>query len=119
MGPSQQKRNRQFGELAALVQAVAETNVVVCGDFNDTPWSPSFKQFRGDTRLRDARDGFGYQASWPSKLGLVGIPIDHVMASDTIAVVGCETRFTTADSDHAMVTTVFQIPPETQAAAAE
>lgn len=61
-------------------------HVVVVGDLNTTPYSPTFKNFIEATGLRDSRDGFGYQSTWPANLLPFRIPIDHILISDSITV---------------------------------
>ena len=78
-------RNEQLsltaGELTAL-----DGPLVVAGDLNITPWSPFFRRFLRRTGLRDSRRGFGVQPTWPSRYGMAGIPIDHILVSDEISV---------------------------------
>ena len=55
--------------------------VVVIGNLGATRWSVVSRNMLGDTELRDATEGSGYLATWPtSDLGIVGrwigIPID-------------------------------------------
>lgn len=63
---------------------------IFAGDLNATPWSPVLVDLLRRTGLRDSRTGFGLQASWPSGLGIVGgllgIPIDHLLHDDAVAV---------------------------------
>jgi endonuclease/exonuclease/phosphatase (EEP) superfamily protein YafD len=93
-----QLRNEQFAALAKL--CAEETGpVVVLGDLNSTSWSAHFFTLLDGTRLRDSRQGFGVQPSWPAWSPLVRIPIDHCLVSPEIAVRG---RFIGRDvgSDH-------------------
>ena len=60
--------------------------VVLCGDFNATPWSYAFRDLLSVARLRDGRQGHGFKATWPQGNPLLSIPIDHVLVSETIAV---------------------------------
>ena len=76
---------RQLASLAALARAPGPT--VVVGDLNLTPWSRRLRRLREAAGLRDSRGAFAYHASWPSALGPLGIPIDHVLVSADVAVV--------------------------------
>ncbi|MGZ4676890.1 MAG: endonuclease/exonuclease/phosphatase family protein [Acidimicrobiia bacterium] len=58
---------------------------VVMGDFNATPWSPSFRRLVHDGRLFDSLDGFGLQVSWPESNLLLRIPIDHALLGPALA----------------------------------
>lgn len=51
--------------------------VIVAGDMNATPWTRSFEQLLDDGALDDSTHGFGYQASFPARLGPLGVPIDQ------------------------------------------
>lgn len=52
----------------------------VLGDLNATPWSPRFRDLVAAAGLRQARRGFGLQASWgPRPLPWALLPIDHVL----------------------------------------
>jgi endonuclease/exonuclease/phosphatase (EEP) superfamily protein YafD len=58
---------------------------VVEGDFNATPWSPSFHRLVHDGRLSNSLDGFGLQVSWPESNVLLRIPIDHALLGPGLA----------------------------------
>lgn len=61
-------------------------HLIVVGDLNTTPYSPTFKEFLNYTGLRDSRAGFGIQGSWPSFLPPLWIPIDHILVSEDFMV---------------------------------
>ena len=58
---------------------------IIEGDFNATPWSPSFKRLVDDGRLINSLDGFGLQVSWPESNVLLRIPIDHALLGPGLA----------------------------------
>jgi endonuclease/exonuclease/phosphatase (EEP) superfamily protein YafD len=58
---------------------------IVLGDFNVTPWSPSFGRLVRDGRLTNSLDGFGIQVSWPESNPLIRIPIDHALIGPGLA----------------------------------
>jgi endonuclease/exonuclease/phosphatase (EEP) superfamily protein YafD len=78
-------QERQLAAVAERVRSVEEP-LVVMGDFNTTPWSRLFAGLVGRTGLCDSRAGFGIQASFPSDMPVVRIPIDHLLASCSIGV---------------------------------
>ncbi|MEZ5565502.1 MAG: endonuclease/exonuclease/phosphatase family protein [Gammaproteobacteria bacterium] len=86
------QRNRQFKVLAARI-AAADPNLpkIVAGDFNATPWSPYFRDFRQASGLRDARLPFGLHVTWPTWPIPAWIPIDHCMVSAGIVVTEVKT----------------------------
>jgi endonuclease/exonuclease/phosphatase (EEP) superfamily protein YafD len=58
---------------------------IVEGDFNATPWSPSFHHLVHDGHLTNSLDGFGLQVSWPESNVLMRIPIDHALLGPGLA----------------------------------
>lgn len=81
--------------LDAAGQAATESeSFILMGDFNLTPWTPTFRKLPGK-RAGDPR----FEQTWPTKLGPLGIPIDHIMFSDDLELV--EARVLPAvGSDH-------------------
>lgn len=72
-------RQEQLDVLARLADEMGP-HAIVAGDLNLVPWASSFRGLQSEGRLRDSRDGFGVQASWPSWLPApMRIPIDHVL----------------------------------------
>jgi endonuclease/exonuclease/phosphatase (EEP) superfamily protein YafD len=70
--------------LSGLIRALPAPLVLV-GDFNLSPWSQRFQQFAAGSSLRRADATWG---TWPTILGPLGIPVDHVLLSaDTRATV--------------------------------
>lgn len=55
------------------------------GDFNATPWSPSFHRLAHEGRLFNSLDGFGLQVSWPESNLALRIPIDHALLGPGLA----------------------------------
>lgn len=97
-GDFAQMRNRQLGELATLARASGEP-LVVCGDFNLTPYSPFFGGFREQSGLTEARRGKGIAMSWPSFMPLLGVPIDHCFIGEPVSARSVE-RLERTGSDH-------------------
>lgn len=86
-GKPEHNRTRQtyLDNIAQAVRQLAGP-VVVLGDFNATPFSPVLTGMADAAGLRNAAEGFGYLATWPSSMGLLGIPIDQVFVSREFAV---------------------------------
>jgi len=78
-------RNKQFRELAKFVSG-QDDSIILLGDLNVTPWSPFFIQFLRSTGLRDSREGFGLQPTWPAGFAPMWIPIDHILVSPNVIV---------------------------------
>lgn len=79
-------RNRH---LRALAESAARTSgpLIVLGDLNVTPWSPHFRDVLARSGLRDSRQGFGIQPTWPEQSPALLIPIDHALVSPEVAVI--------------------------------
>lgn len=108
-GPSTARaRNSQLDGLAAFARQIEES-LLVCGDFNLTPYSPFFDRFSVDANLSDVRRGTGIGLTWPSFMPLLGIPIDHCLIRGPIEVESVD-RLDQIGSDHypVQVTLVWQ-----------
>ncbi|WP_405227561.1 endonuclease/exonuclease/phosphatase family protein [Lentisalinibacter sediminis] len=70
------ERNAQLAALADLVRESRDATLV-CGDFNDTPFSASFRAFMTRAGVANAAAGQGYPATFPAGWLPVWIPIDH------------------------------------------
>lgn len=79
-------RNRQLDSAARWIERLPAPRVVL-GDLNSTSSSPMFRDFMLQTGLRDSRDGFGWQPTWPTGSLLLRIPIDHVLVEPGLVVV--------------------------------
>ena len=55
---------------------------ILMGDFNTTPWSAAFRDLPGK-RAGDPR----FSATWPTFFPVMGISIDHILASDNLELV--------------------------------
>ena len=78
-------RNEQLSSLSEYIRNI-ETPVIVLGDLNTTPWSLHFRDLLKQSGLRDSCRGYGIQATWPSFLFLLRIPIDHCLYSSEITI---------------------------------
>jgi endonuclease/exonuclease/phosphatase (EEP) superfamily protein YafD len=88
-------------ELALLAERSAGVAgpLVVAGDFNITPYSPLFDDWRARSGLTDTRRNRTPSASWPTGLPIFGIPIDHVAVSSEFAILS-HRRLPDFGSDH-------------------
>lgn len=84
-GAALNTRDLQLENIGAFIRK-SEIPTILCGDLNATSWSYSFKNLIKGTGLRDSRQGLGVQPSWPNGLGLMMIPIDHVLVDPRISV---------------------------------
>jgi len=80
-----ENRDQQLTEVAKFISHQADP-ILLLGDLNTSPWSPIFKDFLRGAGLRDSREGFGLQPSWPTWFPPAWIPIDHVLVSSNVTV---------------------------------
>ena len=78
-------RNHQLAELARHA-ALHEGEVLMVGDLNTSPWSPTFRDLLRDSGLRDGRIGHGIQPTWPALFPPLWTPIDHCLVSRGLRV---------------------------------
>jgi len=76
-------RNRQMEH---LLGRAPESAFVACGDWNMTPWSAWYRKLRA-AGLHDGDTGNRLLPTWPARLGWLGIPIDHCLASRDVHIV--------------------------------
>lgn len=85
LGPhSSTVRNRQLGAIARLAREPGPPLAVV-GDFNVTPFSPHFARLLREGGLRNCANGAALAPTWPARVPLFFIRIDHCLASDGLS----------------------------------
>jgi endonuclease/exonuclease/phosphatase (EEP) superfamily protein YafD len=102
------ERNAQLVSLAARARQTSPPMILV-GDLNVTMWSPYYRRLVDDSGLKDARKGFGVQATWPTFLPFMKIPLDHCLVSPTIQVKDFK-RGSPVGSDHLPIIADLVIP---------
>nr|WP_210407508.1 endonuclease/exonuclease/phosphatase family protein [Hydrocoleum sp. CS-953] len=107
-----QVRNQELKVLGNYVSKL-ESPVIVVGDFNTSIWSPYYQKFVQKTGLRNGRNGFGIQPSWPTNLPLLYIPIDHCLVSPEIQVLNSQIG-KNLGSDHLPLITDVAIPQKSE-----
>lgn len=93
-----EQRNAQLQALATLANERREP-LIVFGDFNLSPYSPYFRAWLSEARLRDTLLGRGLDFSWPGYFVPLGIPIDHFAVSQEFSVL-TRRRLENFGSDH-------------------
>ncbi len=85
--------------------------MILVGDLNATPWSHEFYRIKSGLGLKDSRQGFGLQGTWPASLdvGLFRLPIDHGLLSPEIKVMS-RTVGPDIGSDHLPVLLKVALP---------
>jgi len=102
-------RNRQLATIGGFVENL-EGPLLIAGDFNCTTWSCHLQGLMKQTGLRDSRQGFGIQATWPSWPNCfpIRIPIDQIFVSSEIRVIDRRVGQLTG-SDHLPIILDFSI----------
>jgi endonuclease/exonuclease/phosphatase (EEP) superfamily protein YafD len=96
---------QEFNALSQWSQtALAQKqDLVVMGDFNDTPWSGRFLQLLVASGLHLAKPGLGVYPTWHTSLPrFLQIPIDHCLLSPSLAAHRYSVG-TKINSDHAPI----------------
>ena len=79
-------RDQQLMALPTLLKGWSGP-VILLGDLNTTPWSPTFRAVLRETNLLDSGRGLGLQTTWPANLFPLRIAIDHCLLSRDLGVV--------------------------------
>jgi endonuclease/exonuclease/phosphatase (EEP) superfamily protein YafD len=85
-------RNKMMATAAACLESLPGPKICI-GDLNTSLWSPYYHGFTTQTKLVNARVGFGLLPSWPTFLGVhwLMIPIDHCLISKDVRVIRAQT----------------------------
>ena len=90
------KLGRNFRVRAAQADSIAgiihdgTPRVIVCGDFNDTPMSYTYRQLRGDLKDAFCEKGRGIIFTYRGLLGV--FRIDYLFHSNDLATVGYDSE---------------------------
>ena len=103
------------GELLLVAKTLdpAAGSVVVMGDLNDVPWSPSLRLFQKVSGLLDPRIGRGLFNTFHSGIPPLRWPLDHVFCSGDFTLVSFD-RLGHVGSDHFPIQVVLQHTPRAQ-----
>ena len=97
-------------QLAALAQQIqAQPVSILAGDFNTTPYARTFKALLHATGLHHASSGFALQGTWPLRLNILSIPIDHVLHTKDIVTTDTDVLWNTG-SDHGALVVDLLVP---------
>ena len=109
-------RNEVLAAATTCMQGLPDPKICV-GDLNTSLWSPFYQDFARQTKLINARKGFGLLPSWPTFMGFkwLMIPIDHFLVSSDIRIVSVRTG-ERIGSDHLPLLVELEINGPTQGA---
>ena len=107
-GPSRSRIRDENLLYAAHDLAQFESRIMV-GDFNMTPWSPTFRKVLQVGKLKDSSIGFGVSPTWfKVDFFMCGLKIDHILCSPDLVPIDYQVS-PDFGSDHRAVTTVFHM----------
>jgi len=79
------KQRMQVRYLVSAMPAFAQRRFLMAGDFNATPWTYQYQRLVRHLHLKNTRQGYGLQPSWPApNPAWLMIPIDHVLTSGDV-----------------------------------
>lgn len=87
LSPSAVRRDKEIVARLAAHNKNCTHDLIMCGDFNATPWSHFFHEIISTGDFIDSERGFGPQLSWPSIFAPLSIPIDHCLVTPRLRVV--------------------------------
>ena len=93
-------RDRELVKIARQVANSGEKEpIIVTGDLNDVAWSPTTRQFRRISKLKDPRIGRGAFNTFHAAYPFLRWPLDHIFHSEHF-MLGSIQRLPSIDSDH-------------------
>jgi endonuclease/exonuclease/phosphatase (EEP) superfamily protein YafD len=101
-------RDAQLEAMGRRLAATTGPRLVV-GDLNATPWSTPMARLLEQTGLEVAGGPLGPRGTWPSRLPLLRLPIDHVLHDPEVWVVRHELG-PAVGSDHRPVAVDLRLP---------
>lgn len=106
------KRDAFINVFAQSVRRLREPTIV-CGDFNASPWTKSYREFAVVSRLKDSQEAMGLKRTWISASSVVAIPLDFCFIPDSWRVLRHEV-VVLPGSDHYGVLLEVARPTEEQ-----
>jgi endonuclease/exonuclease/phosphatase (EEP) superfamily protein YafD len=103
--PHSRAQFTQIKAMGAEIDRVVGPHVVM-GDFNSTPFSRVTQTFANDTGMTQLTS----LPSWPARLGLPQISIDHIFASAGVRALSTESIGENAGSDHFPIFMTLAVP---------
>jgi len=110
-GRDHQDRKLQYLQLAYFFTQVPEGELLVCGDFNTTPWSYFYRLLTARVEVKSAMREFGLHPTYPVNWPVAAIPIDNCIHTDGIIVKALR-RGESMGSDHYSLLVEFDLKPK-------
>jgi endonuclease/exonuclease/phosphatase family metal-dependent hydrolase len=100
-------RGAQARKVKEFIERSQPMKIIVCGDFNDTPLSYTYKTIAQQLTDTFIAAGNGYRYTFNGFFKL--LPIDYILASKHFNVLSYEADYTMGFSDHYPVITRMRI----------
>jgi endonuclease/exonuclease/phosphatase (EEP) superfamily protein YafD len=84
-----QQRNALLDQVSQQIQTHSQQPdrfQIVVGDLNTSVWSPFYQDFVRRSRLKNTRQGFGIEPTWPTYNVFLSTPLDHILVSPNLNV---------------------------------
>ena len=92
-------REQQIASLIAHCNKLSTQPIIVCGDFNAAIGSRVLNRICQECSLVPANSLLNYKPTWPTRLGCMGVQIDHFLVGDKMSV-GSTSLGPMTESDH-------------------
>lgn len=100
-------RNRQLDAVGELLRDESRPALILT-DLNMAPTSSDYRSLLDDLGWRDPHRVTGWDASWPTWGGFFGLPIDHILVSNDVALHSLESG-DGGGSDHRSLVAEFSL----------
>lgn len=108
LGPAFRARNAQVNQLRDIINEAGQ-EIMVCGDFNDTPIS--YTHHKLSEGLQDAFVSQGNGLGYSFLQGIFAVRIDHILVGDRFTPIKTVVDNTISYSDHYPIITSLRINP--------
>lgn len=98
LGPAFRIRAKQADILAGEISKMGDANILVCGDFNDTPVSYAHRRVQGPLKDAFAESGCGLGISYNQNFFF--FRIDHILHAKNMRAYNCTVDRSIKKSDH-------------------
>ncbi len=98
--------SKQAKQIHQFIENSRNKNIIVCGDFNDTPISYAHKQIA--EKLNDAYSNCGLGFGFSIRTSIFVGRIDHILYSDSFKAQSCQIDRSITASDHSPIITVLE-----------
>jgi endonuclease/exonuclease/phosphatase (EEP) superfamily protein YafD len=110
-----EQRNAELDHAASIINynhKDRNSNIVLLGDWNITPYSPFFSRLLESTGFKNQTMSRFFLPTWPAQYySFFQIPIDHILHRGNMTLID-KRRGPSLGSDHHAVVAVYQLEPD-------